>query len=601
MYVGGRPALPVRQPIVAVLGHVNAGKTTLLDKIRGTAISLREAGGLTQHIGASHLPISTIQQICGDLLDKFKIKLTIPGLLIIDTPGHEIFMNLRRRGGAVADIAILVVDFTKGLEAQTYESISILKARKTPFLIAYNKVDRTQGWMPNPSASFTDSIAKQDSYVKKFVDERVYELVGELSREGFVADRFDRVTEFTKTVAIIPTSAKTGEGIPELLAILSGLTQSFMISRLQIEEGPAKGTILEVRDEPGLGTTIDVIIYNGVLSKSDTIVVGGRDEAIVTKVRGLVLPRPLVETGESRDKFVHVNEVSAAAGVKVVAPELENAVAGAPLIVAETDDDIKRAIVDVKSEINRIKISTDKEGVVLKADTLGSLEAIVAYLGERKILIRIADVSDVSKRDVMEALAVKVDAPLSGVILSFNVRILPEAREEAGKMEVPIFRNDVVYRLVQEYEEWVKQKKDEEKSKTLGSLVLPAKIKILPGYIFRRSNPAIVGVEVLAGIIKSKITLLNEKSEEVGEIAQIQDEGKTVTQASKGSSVAISIKGNVLIGRNVNEGDTLYANVPEQDIRIIREKLENELPPDDLQTLSEFIEIRRKKNPVFAL
>jgi translation initiation factor 5B len=374
-----------------------------------------------------------------------------------------------------------------------------------------------------------------------------------------------------------------------------------MIGRLQIEEGPARGTILEVRDEPGLGTTIDVIIYNGVLSKGDTIVVGGKDEAVVTKVRGLVLPRPLVETGESRDKFVHVDEVSAAAGVKVVAPELENAVAGAPLIVAEAEDDIRRAIVDVKSEINRIKINTDREGVILKADTLGSLEAIVVYLGERKIPIRIADVSDVSKRDVMEAAAVKADAPLSGVILSFSVRVLPEAKEEAGKMEVPIFRNDIVYRLVQEYEEWVKQKKDEEKRKTLGSLVLPAKIKILPGYIFRRSNPAIVGVEVLAGVIKSKITLLNEKSDEVGEIAQIQDEGKTVTQASKGNSVAISIKGNVLIGRNVDEGDTLYANVPEQDIRIIREKLENELPPEDLQTLSEFIEIRRKKNPVFAL
>jgi len=593
--------LPIRQPIVAVLGHVNAGKTTLLDKIRGTAISLREAGGLTQHIGASHLPLLTIQKICGDLLDKFKIKLTIPGLLIIDTPGHEIFMNLRRRGGAAADIAILVVDFTKGLEAQTYESITILKARKTPFLVAYNKVDRTDGWIASPNASFTDSIAKQDSYVKKFVDERIYELMGELSREGFDADRFDRVTEFTKTVAIVPTSAKTGEGIPELLAILAGLTQSYMMSRLQIEEGPARGTILEVREEPGLGTTIDVIIYNGILNRGDTIVVGGKDEAIVTKVRGLVQPRPLVETGESRDKFIHVDEVSAAAGVKVIAPQLENSVAGAPLIVAETNDDVRRAITDVRSEINRIKISTDKEGVILKADTLGALEAMVVYLGERKISIRIADVSDVSKRDIMEALAVKVDAPLSAVILSFNVRILPEAKEEATKLGIPIFRNDVVYRLVQEYEEWVKQKKEEEKRKTFSSLVLPAKIKILPGYIFRRSNPAIVGVEVLVGVIRSRISLLNEKSDEVGEIAQIQDEGKTVTQASKGSSVAISIKGNILIGRNVNEGDTLYANIPEQDIRVIRQKLENELPPEDLETLSEFIEIKRRKNPAFAL
>jgi translation initiation factor 5B len=593
--------MPIRQPIVAVLGHVNAGKTTLLDKIRGTAISLREAGGLTQHIGASLLPRSTIEKICGDLLEKFKIKLTIPGLLIIDTPGHEIFMNLRRRGGAVADIAILVTDFLKGLEAQTYESLSILRARKTPFLVAYNKVDRVEGWRPIENSPFTDSINKQEEFVKKYVEERIYELVGELTKEGFSADRFDRVTDFTKNVVIVPTSARTGEGIPELLAILAGLTQSYMMGRLQIEEGPAKGTILEVRDEPGLGTTIDVIIYNGILRKGDTIVVGGKSKAIVTRVRGLVQPKPFVETGESRDKFIHVDEVSAASGVKIIAPELENAMAGSPLIVTDSDSDTDHAISDVMSEINRIKINTNNKGVVLKADTLGALEAIVKYLEDRKIPIRMADVSDVSKRDVMEAAAVKEDAPLSAVILCFSVRVLPEAKEEAERLEIPIFKNDVVYRLAEEYQEWVKQKTEEDRKRTVDSLVLPAKIRLLPGYVFRRSHPVIVGVEVLAGKAKSKTMLINQNGDEIGEIAQMQDEGKTVSQASKGAQVAISIRGNILVGRQVNEGDILYANIPEQDIKIMRTKLEAELSPEDLQVLSEFIEIRRKKNPVFAL
>jgi translation initiation factor 5B len=593
--------MPIRQPIVAVLGHVNAGKTTLLDKIRGTAISMREAGGLTQHIGASLLPRSTIEKICGDLLEKFKIKLTIPGILIVDTPGHEIFMNLRRRGGAVADIAVLVTDFLKGLEAQTYESLNILRARKTPFLIAYNKVDRVEGWRPRENSTFTDTINNQEDFVKKYVDERIYELIGELAKEGFNADRFDKVTDFTKNVAIVPTSARTGEGIPELLAILSGLTQSYMIGRLQIEEGPAKGTILEVRDEPGLGTTIDVIIYNGILRKGDTIVVGGKNNAIVTKVRGLVQPKPFVETGESRDKFIHVTEVSAASGVKIIAPELDNAMAGSPMIVTSSDDDAKRAVEEVMSEINRIKINTDKKGVILKADTLGALEAIVRYLEERKISIRIADVSDVSKRDVMEAAAVKEDAPLSAVILCFSVRVLPEAKEEAERLEIPIFKNDVVYRLAQDYEEWVKQKTEEEKKRTIDSVVLPAKIRLLPGCVFRRSHPVIVGVEVLAGKVKSRTTLVDQNGDEIGDIAQIQDEGKTVSQALKGSQVAISIRGNILVGRQINEGDILYVNIPEQDIKIMRTKLDTELSSDDLQILSELIEIKRKKNPVFAL
>jgi translation initiation factor 5B len=591
----------IRQPIVVVLGHVNAGKTTLLDKIRGTAISLREAGGLTQHIGASLLPRSTIEKICGNLLEKFKIKLTIPGLLIVDTPGHEIFMNLRRRGGAVSDIAILVTDFLKGLEAQTYESLSILRARKTPFLVAYNKVDRVEGWRPIENSPFTDSINKQENFVKKYVEERIYELIGELTKEGFSADRFDRVTDFTKNVAIVPTSARTGEGIPELLAMLAGLTQSYMMGRLQIEEGPAKGTILEVRDEPGLGTTIDVIIYNGILRKGDTIVVGGKSRAIVTRVRGLVQPKPFVETGESRDKFIHVDEVSAASGVKIIAPELENAMAGSPLVVTDSDSDTDRAIADVMSEINRIKINTNNKGVILKADTLGALEAIVKYLEDRKIPIRMADVSDVSKRDIMEAAAVKEDAPLSAVVLCFSVRVLPEAKEEAERLDIPIFKNDVVYRLAEEYEMWVKQRTEEEKKRTVDSLVLPAKIRLLPGYVFRRSHPVIVGVEVLAGKVKSKTMLMNQNGDEIGEIAQMQDEGKTVSQASKGAQVAISIRGNILVGRQINEGDILYANIPEQDIKIMRTRLEAELSPEDLQVLSEFIEIRRRKNPVFAL
>jgi translation initiation factor 5B len=344
-----------------------------------------------------------------------------------------------------------------------------------------------------------------------------------------------------------------------------------------------------------------VIIYNGILRKGDTIVVGGKSKAIVTRVRGLVQPKPFVETGESRDKFIHVDEVSAASGVKIIAPELENAMAGSPLIVTDSDSDTDHAISDVMSEINRIKINTNNKGVVLKADTLGALEAIVKYLEDRKIPIRMADVSDVSKRDVMEAAAVKEDAPLSAVILCFSVRVLPEAKEEAERLEIPIFKNDVVYRLAEEYQEWVKQKTEEDRKRTVDSLVLPAKIRLLPGYVFRRSHPVIVGVEVLAGKAKSKTMLINQNGDEIGEIAQMQDEGKTVSQASKGAQVAISIRGNILVGRQVNEGDILYANIPEQDIKIMRTKLEAELSPEDLQVLSEFIEIRRKKNPVFAL
>ena len=269
--------MPIRQPIVCVLGHVDTGKTSLLDKIRKTSVQAREAGGITQHIGASFFPADTIKQLVGPLLSMVKGEIEIPGLLIVDTPGHESFANLRRRGGSVADIAILVIDVLRGFEAQTYECVDILKARKTPFLVAANKIDRIPGWKSIEGAPFMRVYQQQDPYVREDLDMRIYDIIGVFSRLGINPDRFDRIKDFTKTVAIVPTSAVTGEGITDLLMVLVGLTQQYLKKRLQTTEGPAKGTVLEVKEEPGLGLTLNTIIYDGILQKDDMIVVGGRE------------------------------------------------------------------------------------------------------------------------------------------------------------------------------------------------------------------------------------------------------------------------------------------------------------------------------------
>ena len=237
--------MPIRQPIVCVLGHVDSGKTLLLDKIRKTTVGLREVGGITQHIGASFFPVETLSKLVGpEAIARMKSGIEIPGLLVIDTPGHEAFSNLRRRGGSVADIAILVVDILRGFEAQTFECIDILKARKTPFIVAVNKVDRVPGWKSEPDAPFMKVYQKQDPFVREDLDNKLYDIMGTFSKQGFSSDRFDRVRDFTSTIALIPVSAKTGEGIPELLMVLIGLTQQYLKKQLQTTEGPAKGSIL---------------------------------------------------------------------------------------------------------------------------------------------------------------------------------------------------------------------------------------------------------------------------------------------------------------------------------------------------------------------
>ncbi|MEM2419371.1 MAG: translation initiation factor IF-2 [Candidatus Bathyarchaeia archaeon] len=592
--------MSIRQPIVCVLGHVDTGKTLLLDKIRKTSVQAREAGGMTQHIGASFFPVETLKQMIGPLLSAFKGEIEIPGLLVIDTPGHEAFTNLRRRGGSVADIAVLVIDVLRGFEAQTYECIEILKARKTPFLVAANKIDRIPGWKSYPDTPFLKSYQLQDKYVQEDLDNRLYEIIGTFSRLGFRADRFDRIKDFTRTVAIVPTSAKTGEGIVELLAVLVGLTQQYLKKRLQTTEGPAKGTVLEVKEEPGLGLTLNTIIYDGTLRKDDLIVVGGKEKPITTRVRAILIPKPLDEIRDPRDKFSSVDSVSAAAGVKIVAPELEGALAGAPIYVVPEGENIDKYMRLVSEEIEKIRIATDVDGVVLKADTLGSLEAIAENLKRQGVPIRLADIGDVSKRDVTEAAIVKEHEPLYGAILAFNVKVLPDAEEEAKNTGVQIFREKIIYHLIDNYVSWLKAQREAKLTAEFEKLVKPGKIRILEGYVFRRAKPAIVGVEVLAGRIKPKYSLMRaEDGEDVGEIQQIQEKGKALPEAKQGMQVAISLD-KPMVGRHIFENDVLYVKVPEQHAKALLKDFIDRLTPDEQEALNEYVNLMRKKIPFWT-
>ena len=306
----------MRQPIVAVLGHVDSGKTSLLDSIRGTGVQGREAGGITQHIGASFLPQETIRERCGPLYDRLSSgrgSAQVPGVLVIDTPGHEVFTNLRARGGSAADIAVLVVDAARGVQPQTNESLGILKARKVPFVVALNKIDQISGWRDGGSAgragdarpvAAAAAASQQDASVRADLDQKLYDVVGSLSVLGYKSESFDRVRDFAREVCIVPTSARTGAGIPELLAVLVGLTQQYLAGRLdQDDKAESRGIVLEVNDEVGIGPSANVILVDGSLSMGDTVVVARRDGAVAARPKAMLLPKPLDEMRDPRDRF----------------------------------------------------------------------------------------------------------------------------------------------------------------------------------------------------------------------------------------------------------------------------------------------------------
>ena len=586
--------MKIRSPIVSVLGHVDHGKTTLLDYIRGSAIAQKEAGGITQHIGATEIPMIVIANICGDFLKKFDILEKLPGLFFIDTPGHEAFTTLRKRGGALADLAVLIVDLNEGFKPQTFEALNILKMYKTPFIVAANKIDKIYGWKIYEGLTFTRSFKKQPQNVQEKLDKQLYELVRILHQEGFESERFDRVENFSRQISIIPISAKSGEGIPELLTMLLGLAQQYLKEQLQIEtDAPAKGTILEVKEEVGMGTTIDTVIYDGILKKYDTIAITTHDKVITTKIRSLLKPRPLEEIRESKKHFQKVNEVVAAAGVKIVAPNIDKVIAGSPLRVARGN--LQKIKEDLLKEIEDIKIDTDELGVIVKADTLGSLEALVNMLRDMDIPIRSADIGDVSRRDVVDASIVQKEEPLYGVIIAFNVKILPSATEEIKNLELKLFSADVIYQLTEDYEEWIKKAEERKKKEWFEAIIKPGKIRIIPKLVFRQSKPAIAGIEVLSGTVKKGYGLIQEDGSKVGFVESMQDKGENLASISKGQKVAMAIKEGIL-GRNFQEGDELYIDIPEKHYKILESEFKSKLSDDEIQILDKIVNIKRKKD-----
>ena len=585
---------------MAVLGHVDSGKTSLLDKVRGTGVQGREAGGITQHIGASFLPDEVIQKLCGSLYEKLgKAENKVPGILVIDTPGHEVFTNLRARGGSAADIAILVVDINRGFQPQTNESLKILESRKVPFVVALNKVDMVSGWQATDDAYISQAIKKQSPSIQTNIDEQIYNVVGALSILGYQSEAFYRVQDFKKEISIVPVSARSGVGIPELLAVLVGLTQQFLGKKLEQEEKQTRGIILEVNDEVGLGPTANMILIDGHLKKDDNIVVAKRDSVIITKPKALLLPKALDEMRDPRDKFKPIDEVQAAAGIKIASPDLEGVLPGTTVYASsdqKTTEEFKKSL---ESEMESVFIDTETTGVILKCDTIGSLEAITEMLRRQQIPIAKADIGSVTRRDVMQAKAIKDKDRHLGVILAFNIKVFDDAKTECDESHIRVFEDKIIYSLIDTYSQWVDDDKSDIENSIFKEFTPICKFTFLKGYTFRNNNPAVFGIRVDVGTLRQKTTFTNKSGKKIGNIHSLEADGKTVKEVKMGEEVACSVQ-NVTIGRQVNEEDVFYTLPAPFEAKQLLKKYAHKLSSEELQTLNEIVRIQRETNPVYG-
>jgi len=528
-----------------------------------------------------------------------KVETKIPGILVIDTPGHEVFTNLRVRGGSAADIAILVVDINRGFQPQTNESLKILESRKVPFVIALNKTDMLSGWKKSDTAYISQAIKEQSPSIQTMLDEQIYNVVGTLSVLGYQSEAFYRIKDFKQEVAIVPVSARTGVGIPELLAVLVGLTQQYLQKKLDQEEKTSRGIILEVNDDVGLGATANMILIDGHMTKENIIVVAKRDSVITTKPKAILLPKPLDEMRDPRDKFKPVNEVQAAAGIKIASPDLEGVLPGSTVYVAKSEDEASEFKKLIEAEMKSVFIDTQSNGVILKCDTIGSLEAVTEMLKRIQVPIAKGDIGPVNRRDVIEAKAIKENDRHLGVVLAFNVKTLPDAQEEAENNHVKIFNDRVIYSLIDNYTNWVTEDTANEDNAIFDEITPICKFTFLKGYIFRNSNPAVFGIRVDVGKVRQKIPIMNKQGKKIGLVHQLQDGKKSISIATHGQEVACSIQ-DVTIGRQILEEDVFYSLPKSSEAKLLVERFSHKLSAEEQTVLNEILEIQIKQDPAYG-
>jgi translation initiation factor 5B len=546
----------------------------------------REAGGITQHIGATEVPSDILNDLCAPLLGGKTFD--SPGLLFIDTPGHHSFSTLRSRGGSLADIAILIVDVMEGARPQTLESLRVLKNARTPFVIAANKVDRVHGWDAQEGRAMALSMRNQSKDTIALFETRYWELVGKFAEEGLNIERYDRVKDFTKDIALVPISAKEGEGIQDLLAVVIGLAERYLTEQLTDVEGSGEGTVLEMKEERGLGKTLDVILHRGSIRKGDEIVVATSEGGISTRVKGLFSPRGMSEMRDAGDRWDDTDVAHAASGLKISAPDLDNVLAGTTLRVVNSEEEREEAISAATSE-SELSIGLDEEGVCIKADTVGGLEALAKELQAVDVPIRSASIGKVSRRDVRSAEA--ASDPLHRIIMAFSTDILPDAESEMAQSDKGVHHigSDIIYRILEEREEWVERRTKEIEEESREAIVYPGRILLLRDHTFRISKPAVMGVRVLAGRIHVGQYLLKDGIR-VGRIKSIRSGEESMKEAMQGAEVAVAIDG-ATAGRQIEEEDVLLVDVPESHARKL---IRMDLSAAEAEVLEELQAIHRK-------
>ncbi|CAF3572941.1 unnamed protein product [Rotaria sordida] len=590
----------LRAPIICVLGHVDAGKTTILDNLRQTHVQDNEAGGITQQIGATNVPLETIYkrtEMCRKMITR-KDDFIIPGLLIIDTPGHEIFKNLRSLGSSFCDLAILVVDIMHGLAPQTIESIELLTKRQIPFIIALNKIDLLYDWKSNNKENIELVLQEQSQITKNHFEKRYNDIICQFAQQNLNVALYYKNPDPNEFYSIVPTSARSGDGMGSLIALIIEKCQTTLIERLTYTD-ELQATVMEVKSNYGYGTTIDTVLVNGHLSVGDKIIIAGQEGPIVTQIRRLLIPESNQELRVTNQYQTH-EKVKGACGIRILATDLEKSMVGLPLFVARQTDEIDYFKNEIETILKTIlnSMQLKEKGVYVQASTLGSLEGFLQLLKTSHIPYAGINIGPVYRKDVIRASTQLEKDVQFATILAFDVKIEKDAQEYANTIGVKIFRHDEIYRLCDMFISYQEQIKKTNQEKYQHLAIFPCKLKILPQYVFNTRDPIVCGVLVEDGFIKlgTPICVPSKDCMDLGRVVSIEMNHKSLDVARKGSEVCIKIASKTsetpkTYGRHFDKDDILMSKISRESIDVLKAYFRDDMQKKDWELIIELKKI----------
>lgn len=593
----------LKAPICCIVGHVDAGKTSLLDKLRNTNIQEKEVGGITQHIGSTFFPIQTIENSCSSIKGKFEVICNIPGILMIDTPGHSEFQSLRNVGTSICDLGILIIDIEESIQEQTKEAIKLLKEKKIPFVVAVTKLDKLYGWKTTKSSNLRDALKEQSKDMSMMLMAKLEDIKYDLSKEDINAEFYFKNSNPKQIYSIVPVSSKTGEGIADLLALLVYTAQNWMLKKILYQD-TVSCTIMESKYDKHNGYTIDVILNNGTINVGDKFVVSTITGPNICTVRNLLIPSALTQLGK-KTNWDYKDSVRASIGCKIIGSNLDGAYPGTHLFPIKTSGDSADAsteadaINNANQEINAVWKSYNfiSPGVFIGTQTFGELDASYSIFQKAGINVAGAYIGEPSNKFI-DLILMKTETdtlPENRIYLYFGAFNNTDVFEYAKKNNIILLSSEVIYKLVELYK-IEKEKIIKARQNTNNNAIFPVEMVILKQYIFMKggSEHLMFGVKIKKGTLyKNTPICIPEKNVLLGKVLNIQFEHKEKEKGEEGQEICIRLDNpnQLIINRQFDVNDKLIACLSRNSIDILKRDYKEVVPKKDWLLIIEHIKL----------